>query len=111
MHINGGLLALGNVIVALSGGHEDGPEGPEGDKAALLTTGGSGARSAAKKHIPYRWARYDVSRRNACSSACARAHEFKTCSGNLLCPAAAQWLWLTGGISQQMMPPLPSLVT
>ncbi|WIA34627.1 hypothetical protein OEZ86_012944 [Tetradesmus obliquus] len=54
VHINGGLLALGNVIVALSGGHEDGPEGPEGDKAALLTTGGSGARSAAKKHIPYR---------------------------------------------------------
>jgi hypothetical protein len=54
VHINGGLLALGNVIVALSGGHEDGPEGAE-DRAALLNTGGSvTARSAAKKHIPYR---------------------------------------------------------
>jgi hypothetical protein len=55
VHINGGLLALGNVIVALSGGHEDGPEGAEGDKAAVLNTGGSvTARAAAKKHIPYR---------------------------------------------------------
>lgn len=57
VHINGGLLALGNVIVALSGGHEDGPEAAEGDRSAVLNTGGSvAARSSAKKHIPYRWA-------------------------------------------------------
>ncbi|KAF6261928.1 P-loop containing nucleoside triphosphate hydrolase protein [Scenedesmus sp. NREL 46B-D3] len=55
VHINGGLLALGNVIVALSGGHEDGPEAAEGDRSAVLNTGGSvAARSSAKKHIPYR---------------------------------------------------------
>jgi hypothetical protein len=70
VHINGGLLALGNVIVALSGGHEEGPEGAEGDKAAILNTGGSvTARSAAKKHIPYRWACCGC--RNAGSRACA----------------------------------------
>lgn len=55
VHINGGLLALGNVIVALSGGHEE-EEGREGqpERPALPSKG------AAKKHIPYRSVATDI---------------------------------------------------
>lgn len=52
VHINGGLLALGNVIVALSGGAAD-----EEPKEGQPERPASPSKPAAKKHIPYRWVR------------------------------------------------------
>lgn len=49
VHINSGLLALGNVIVALSGVQED-----EDLREGLGERPGSPSKSGARKHIPYR---------------------------------------------------------
>ena len=64
-HINSGLLALGNVIVALSepaagGGAAAADAGGSGSGGNALQTGGGGAATVRRPHIPYRWVRREL---------------------------------------------------
>eukprot|EP00879_Flechtneria_rotunda_P021695 GHRR01022875.1.p1 GENE.GHRR01022875.1~~GHRR01022875.1.p1 ORF type:complete len:1033 (+),score=433.02 GHRR01022875.1:114-3212(+) len=53
VNINGGLLALGNVIVALSAGHEEG-DASSSETASAAAPAVAAAKQQARKHIPYR---------------------------------------------------------